>query len=65
MKKYIDAAYIAEKLYPVEYLIKEVEDKLNSGNCCLTDTISEYRAQEIAYAFAVIAKELGVKIPDV
>lgn len=65
MKKYIDAAYIAEKLEPVEYLIKVVEDKLNNGESCLNDTISEYRSQQIAYAFAAIAKELGIKIPDV
>lgn len=67
MKDYISSRYIDEKLYPIKNLIKivdaEQESLEHSGN--LTEELSEYQRNEIAFAFAVIAKEMGVKIPDV
>lgn len=66
MDKHISATYINEKLWPVEQLISIVKDTCENGSTInISDQISESRRQEIAFAFAVIAKELGVKIPDV
>ena len=59
MKKYISAKYIKEKSYPIEQLL----DSIDSTE---TDNIADkVYSEEIAYAFAVIAKELGVEIPKV
>ena len=58
-KKYISAKYIKEKSFPIEQLL----DTINSSD---TDNIAnKIHAEEIAYAFAVIAKEIGVEIPEV
>lgn len=62
MSKYISRKYLKEKIGPVEQLLKTIEEA-ESDN--LTEAISDYRKNEIAFAFAVIAKELDVKIPDV
>ena len=62
MSKYISRKYLKEKIRPVEQLLKTIEEA-ESDN--LTEEISDYRKNEIAFAFAVIAKELDVKIPDV
>lgn len=58
-KEYVSARYIKEKSWPIEQLLKLVETTE-------TDNIADavYPA-EIAESFAVIAKELGIKIPDV
>ena len=60
MGKHISARYIKEKMRPIENLI----DIVNNAE---SDNLSEKirYPEEIAFAFAVIAKELGVKIPEV
>ena len=66
MDKHISAYYIKEKMWPIEQLVKTVHtacDGDESDN--IAEKISPSQRNEIAFAFAVIAKELGVKIPDV
>lgn len=60
MSKHISARYIKEKMRPIENLI----DIVNNAE---SDNLSEEirYPEEIAFAFAVIAKEIGVKIPEV
>ena len=59
MDKYVSAKYIDEKLYPIRNLISIVEST-DSNN--IADKVANQK-QDIAFAFAVIAKELGVTIP--
>lgn len=67
MDKHISAFYIKEKMYPVEQLVKIVNETLegDSDTANIAEKFSESQRREVAFAFAVIAKELGVKIPDV
>lgn len=67
MDKHISAYYIKEKMWPIEQLIKTVNDTLDgdSDTANIAEKISPSQRNDIAFAFAVIAKELGVKIPDV
>lgn len=67
MDKHISAFYIKEKMYPIEQLIKTVNDTLegDSDTANIAEKFSESQRRETAFAFAVIAKELGVKIPEV
>lgn len=60
--KYISKRYLEEKMPPIENFIKKVNES-ESGN--MTEAFSDYEKESIAFAFAVCAKELGVKIPDV
>lgn len=62
MKKYISARYINEKIMPIEHLQTILADTDEDD---ISEQISDFWAKEIAFSFAVIAKELGVKIPDV
>ena len=58
--KYVSARYIEEKLYPIERLCEIVHEAEKN------DISDEIRyPEEIALAFAMIAKEMGVKIPEV
>lgn len=59
---YIAKRYLEEKMPPIENFIKKVKES-ETGN--MTDSFSDYEKESLAFAFAVIAKELGVKIPDV
>lgn len=66
MDKHISAYYIKEKMRPIEQLIKTVHtayDGDESDN--IAEKVSPSQRNDIAFAFAVIAKELGVKIPEV
>lgn len=67
MDKHISAFYIKEKMYPIEQLVKIVNETLegNSDTANIAEKFSESQRREVAFSFAVIAKELGVKIPDV
>lgn len=67
MDKHISAYYIKEKMYPIEQLVKTVNDTLDSDSdtANIAEKFPESRRREVAFAFAVIAKELGVKIPEV
>lgn len=66
MDKYISAYYIQEKMRPIENLIKTVNSSIeDNGTNNIAEQISEAQKREVAFAFAVIAKELGVQIPDV
>lgn len=67
MDKHISAFYIQEKMWPIEQMIKKVNDTVNGtgDSANLADQIPPAQRNEIAFAFAVIAKELGVKIPEV
>lgn len=48
-------------------MIKTVNDTVNGtgDSANIADQIPPVQRNEIAFAFAVIAKELGVKIPEV
>lgn len=60
MDKYVSARYLDEKLAPIRNLIKIVDEAESN------DIGKEiYNPEEIAFSMAVIAKELGVKIPEV
>ncbi len=64
--KYISATYIKEKAYPIEQLLTIVNDGCADGDKNnIADQLSEFQKNQIAHAFAVIAKELDVKIPEV
>ena len=67
MKKFVDASYIKGKMFPIEQLVRLVndtcDDKSKSNN--LANELTEINRLDIAFAFAVIAKEMGVTIPDV
>ena len=66
MEKYVSARYIQEKIWPIKNLISIVEEEYSNGNSDnLSNKISDYQRKEFAYACAIIAKELGVNIPDV
>lgn len=67
MDKHISAFYIQEKMWPIEQMIKTVNDTVNGtgDSANIADQIPPVQRNEIAFAFAVIAKELGVKIPEV
>ncbi|MBQ8234654.1 MAG: hypothetical protein IJZ36_03630 [Bacilli bacterium] len=65
MKNYISALYIKEKMFPIERLISNVETAIDNKTDDMSDMMSDNLNNEIAFSFAVIAKELGVKIPDV
>lgn len=59
-EKYVSAKYISEKMRPIENLIDIV------NNAERDNLAEEIRCpEEIAFAFAVIAKEIGVEIPEV
>ena len=60
--KFISANYIGEKIWPIEKLIKIMEE---SDSNDISDKISDSLKEYIALSMASIAKELGVKIPDV
>ena len=60
--KYISANYIGEKIWPIEQLIKIMKE---SDSDSIGDKISDSLKEYIALSMASIAKELGVKIPDV
>lgn len=59
---YISKKYIDEKSYPIRKMLEKVD---NADSDDLREVITEADAKEIAFAFAVIAKELNVTIPDV
>lgn len=66
MEKYISARYINEKMGPIQTLIRTVEQEYSARKSDnLSDKIPESQRREFAFACAVIAKELGVNIPDV
>lgn len=66
MDKYISSYYIQEKMRPIENLIKLVNRSIeDTGTNNIADQISEAQRRQVAFAFAVIAKELDVQIPDV
>ena len=66
MDKHISAYYIQEKMGPIQNLIRTVEKECSVGESDnIADKIPEYQRREFAFACAVIAKELGVKIPEV
>ena len=67
MDKHISAYYIKEKIYPIEQLVKTVNDTLDSDSdtANIAEKFPESQRREVAFAFAVIAKALGVKIPEV
>lgn len=66
MSKYISSYYIQEKMRPIENLIKIVNSSIeDKGTNDIASQISDAQKREVAFAFAVIAKELGVQIPDV
>ena len=66
MNKHISAHYIKEKIKPVKNLITTVEYACDNGESDnINNEFSESQRREIAFAFAVIAKELDVQIPDV
>jgi len=47
---------------PIEHLQTILADTDEDD---ISEQVSDFWAREIAFSFAVIAKELGVKIPDV
>ena len=50
----------------IENLIKIVNSSIeDKGTNDIASQISDAQKREVAFAFAVIAKELGVQIPDV
>ena len=66
MDKHISAYYIKEKMWPIEQMIKTVNEACDGGETNnIAEKVSPSQRNDIAFAFAVIAKELGVKIPDV
>lgn len=64
MKKHISAHYINEKSSPIKNLLSIVDDDSKDSDN-ITEQLSDNMKREVAFAFAVIAKELGVSIPDV
>lgn len=62
MEKYVSARYIREKLSPVRNLINIIE---RADSDALNEALPMEIRKEIAFAFAVIAKEMDVEIPDV
>ena len=66
MNKYISSYYIKEKMRPIENLIKIVNSSIDDKSTNdIASQISDAQKREVAFAFAVIAKELSVQIPDV
>lgn len=63
MNKYISSRYINEKSRPIRSLMNIVDSATESDN--ISEELSDYDKREIAFAFAVIAKELDIQIPDV
>lgn len=63
MNKYISARYINEKSRPIRNLMNIVDSATESND--ISEELSDYDKREIAFAFAVIAKELDIQIPDV
>lgn len=62
--KHISAHYINEKSSPIRNLLLIVDDDSKDSDN-ITEQLSDNMKREVAFAFAVIAKELGVNIPDV
>ena len=65
MDKHVGAYYIKEKSFPIKNLLSIVDDALANGTSNLANVINENNRRDIAFAFAVIAKELGVDNPEV
>ena len=66
MDKHISAYYIKEKLRPIQTIINIVESSCDNGESDnIADKISESQRREFTFAYAVISKELGEKIPDI
>lgn len=62
MEKYISKRYIESKIWPIKQLLSTVESSEKDN---LNEEISENMRKEIVFSMAVIAKELGEKIPEV
>ena len=64
MDKYISAGYINEKSRPIRTLLSIIDnDSKESDN--ISNELTDSMKREIAFSFAVIAKELDIDIPDV
>ena len=61
MDKYVSRRYLKEKFRSIERLEGIINNEGDSD--CLRDDISATLRQDVAFAFAVVAKELGVEIP--
>lgn len=58
--KFVSGYYIDEKMYPIKQLQKIIDNRTQDN---ISRELSEAQRKEIAFAFAVIAKELDVPIP--